>query len=41
MYHWIMYPLDKAKKKHKTIEKVEMSKIPTVNPLFKQIIIDT
>ena len=26
-------PLDEAKK-HKTMEKVEMSKMPTVNPLF-------
>ena len=32
-------PLDEAKKKHKTIEKVEMSKMPIVKPLFKQIII--
>ena len=32
------YPLDEAKKKHKTIEKVEMSKMPTFNPLFKEII---
>ena len=27
-------PLDEAKKRNKTIEKVEMSKMPTVNPLF-------
>ena len=27
-------PLDEAKKKHKIIEKEEMSKMPTVNPLF-------
>ena len=26
--------LDEAKKKHQTIEKVEMSKMPTVNALF-------
>ena len=26
--------LDEAKKKHQTIEKVEMSKMPTVNVLF-------
>ena len=27
-------PLDEVKKKHQTIEKVEMSKMPNVNPLF-------
>ena len=27
-------PLDEAKKKYKTIEKVHMSKIPTFNQLF-------
>ena len=27
-------PLDEANKKHKIIEKAEMSKMPKVNPLF-------
>ena len=27
-------PLDEPKKKHKSIEKVEMGKMPTVNSLF-------
>ena len=31
-------PLDEVKKEHKTIEKVEMLKMPTVNPLFQHIV---